>query len=242
MDISADVRSAVEDRAGQPSSSTCLIRLPASRSTSTRTPQSLATWSPRSSAWSTTAGRGSTSSPARRTHRPTSAPPSSARACSSRSARTARWRSGRGRGSSSASSTGRVTAPSTSAFSRMIEVEGLTKKYGSTVAVDDLSFSVSPGPSPGSSDRTARASPRRCAQFSGWSGRLPGRRPCSACSTASSTGPCAGSAPCSRRSTPIPAGRVGTTSASWPSPEASRDRGWTRCCRWSTCVRRVDAA
>ena len=45
----------------------------------------------------------------------------------------------------------------------MIEVEALTKRYGSTLAVDDLSFSVEPGGSPASSARTARASRRRCA-------------------------------------------------------------------------------
>ena len=44
-----------------------------------------------------------------------------------------------------------------------IEVRGLTKRYGKTVAVDDLSFEVHPGGSPASSDPTAPASRPRCA-------------------------------------------------------------------------------
>ena len=46
----------------------------------------------------------------------------------------------------------------------MIEVEGLTKRYKETVAVDDLSFEMrARARSPGSSVRTDPASRRPCA-------------------------------------------------------------------------------
>ncbi len=45
----------------------------------------------------------------------------------------------------------------------MIEVSTLTKRYGDTVAVDDLSFTVPSGQVTGSSDPTAPGSPPRCA-------------------------------------------------------------------------------
>ena len=45
----------------------------------------------------------------------------------------------------------------------MIVTHGLTKRYGKTVAVDDLSFTVPPASSPASSARTDRASPPPCA-------------------------------------------------------------------------------
>ena len=44
-----------------------------------------------------------------------------------------------------------------------IEVTDLHKKYGQTVALDGLSFTVRPGRSPGSSAPTAPASRPRCA-------------------------------------------------------------------------------
>jgi len=44
---------------------------------------------------------------------------------------------------------------------RVIEVNGLTKRYGAR-PVDNLSFTVRPDTSPGSSDRTGPARPRRC--------------------------------------------------------------------------------
>ena len=44
----------------------------------------------------------------------------------------------------------------------MIEARGLVKRYGSTTAMDNLSFDVRPGTVTGSSARTARASPPRC--------------------------------------------------------------------------------
>jgi ABC-2 type transport system ATP-binding protein len=44
----------------------------------------------------------------------------------------------------------------------LIEVRGLTKRYGDTVAVDDLTFDVRPGVVTGFLVRTAQASPRRC--------------------------------------------------------------------------------
>ena len=45
----------------------------------------------------------------------------------------------------------------------MIEAHELTKRYGDTTAVHSLSFTIAPGTSPGSSARTAPASPRPCA-------------------------------------------------------------------------------
>ena len=50
-----------------------------------------------------------------------------------------------------------------------IDVVGLTKRFGAVTAVDDLSFSCSPGGSPASSGPTAPARPPRCAACSGWS-------------------------------------------------------------------------
>ena len=44
----------------------------------------------------------------------------------------------------------------------LIEARGLTKRYGTTLAVDDLTFTVRPGRSPASSAPTAPASPPRC--------------------------------------------------------------------------------
>ena len=44
----------------------------------------------------------------------------------------------------------------------MIEIDGLTKRYGDKTAVDQLSFVVEPAWSPGSSARTGRESPPPC--------------------------------------------------------------------------------
>ena len=44
----------------------------------------------------------------------------------------------------------------------MIEADGVTKRYGTTLAVDDLSFTVPTASSPASSGPTAPASPRPC--------------------------------------------------------------------------------
>jgi ABC-2 type transport system ATP-binding protein len=44
----------------------------------------------------------------------------------------------------------------------MIEVRGLTKRYGDVLAVDDLSFDVEPGKVTGSSAPTGRGSRPRC--------------------------------------------------------------------------------
>jgi ATPase subunit of ABC transporter with duplicated ATPase domains len=49
------------------------------------------------------------------------------------------------------------------ADARMIEVEGLTKRYGETVAIEGVTFSASPGDILGFSGRTARENPPRCA-------------------------------------------------------------------------------
>ena len=46
---------------------------------------------------------------------------------------------------------------------RMIVVEGLTKRYGRTVAVDHLSFEVTPGVVTGFLGPTGRGSRRPCA-------------------------------------------------------------------------------
>ena len=45
----------------------------------------------------------------------------------------------------------------------MIEVTGITKRYGDTVAVDDLSFDVKPGQITGFLGRTGRGSRPPCA-------------------------------------------------------------------------------
>jgi ABC-type phosphonate transport system ATPase subunit len=45
----------------------------------------------------------------------------------------------------------------------MIETRELTKRYGTTLAVADLSFTIQPGRVTGFSARTAPASRRRCA-------------------------------------------------------------------------------
>jgi ABC-type multidrug transport system ATPase subunit len=45
----------------------------------------------------------------------------------------------------------------------VIRLEGLTKRYGRTLAVDGLTFDVRPGRVTGSSARTGPASRRRCA-------------------------------------------------------------------------------
>ena len=59
-----------------------------------------------------------------------------------------------------------------------VEFTGLTKRFGSLTAVDDLTFTVAPGPDhrlPRA--RTAPARPRRCGCCSAWSGRRPAPRP-----------------------------------------------------------------
>ena len=51
----------------------------------------------------------------------------------------------------------------------MIEVQNLTKRYGTVTAVDDISFRVENGAkSSGSWDRTAQARQRRCAYLTGY--------------------------------------------------------------------------
>ena len=45
----------------------------------------------------------------------------------------------------------------------MIEAGGLTKRYGDTLAVDNLSFSVAPGKITGFLARTGPGRPPRCA-------------------------------------------------------------------------------
>jgi ABC-2 type transport system ATP-binding protein len=43
-----------------------------------------------------------------------------------------------------------------------IEVDGLRKRFGPTVALDGMTFTVAPGQVTGSSARTGPASPPRC--------------------------------------------------------------------------------
>ena len=83
----------------------------------------------------------------------------------------------------------------------MIEVNDLTKRYGGTTAVDDLSFTVRPGqvtgflgPNGAGKSTTLRIDPRP--------GRAHQRRPppSTACRSATDRAACVTSAPCSTRS------------------------------------------
>ena len=112
----------------------------------------------------------------------------------------------------------------------MIVTHGLTKRYGKTLAVDDLSFTVSPGvvtgflgPNGSGKSTTMRMILGLDRPDAGPAARqrLRLRR--------AVAGRCARSAPCS---TPRPSTRAAapaTTCAGWPRPTTSRGRGSTRC-------------
>lgn len=50
----------------------------------------------------------------------------------------------------------------------MITLRGLTKRYGKTLAVDDLDLRIHPGRSPASWDPTAPAKPPPCGWCWAW--------------------------------------------------------------------------
>ena len=52
-------------------------------------------------------------------------------------------------------------------MTEVVRVRALTKRYGDTAAVDDVTFALPAGTVPGSSDPTARARPPRCGSCSG---------------------------------------------------------------------------
>ena len=113
-----------------------------------------------------------------------------------------------------------------------ITIDRLTKRYGAVCAVDDLSFSLEPGPSPASSAPTAPASRRRC----GCCWASPGRRPAGRHRGTSLRR--APDTPRSRRRTPRPrrlppeTHLAETRCGSWPAPAASRTDESTR--SWSS--------
>ena len=197
-------------------SSTCRTRLPASRSTSTPTPRSRAISRQRSSAWSTTAGRGEHVEPGEEnapTHvRAALMGPSVRRPAPRRRLAGARHVAGhlllRVRRAARPNRLRQRLA------SIVIEVEGLTKRYGSTLAVDDLSFSVTAG----NGHRVPRAERRREVDDDARDSRPRASdvredgRPRRAVPRARPS-PSGASARCSRRSTRIRAGRDETTCA-----------------------------
>ena len=116
----------------------------------------------------------------------------------------------------------------------MIEARGLTKRYGSTLAVDNLSFSVEPGKvtgflgpngagktttmrlilGPGPADRR-HGDRRRAAVRRGWRTR------------------CARSARCWTRRRCTAAAAPTTTCCAWPRPTTCPGGGSARCSSWS---------
>ena len=62
----------------------------------------------------------------------------------------------------------------------MIEAKDLAKRYGDTLAVDDLSFTVHPGWQPGSWAPAGRGNRPRCGSLRGWMPRTAGTSPSTA--------------------------------------------------------------
>ena len=105
-----------------------------------------------------------------------------------------------------------------SASWNMITIENLTKQYGTTLAVDDVSFTARRAGSPVSSDRTGPGSRPPCGSWSGSPGPTPGAPPSPGAATWTCPTRASRSASCwtPRPSTPAaPAGR------SSPSPSRS---------------------
>ena len=109
--------------------------------------------------------------------------------------------------------------------------DGLTKRFGSVLAVDDLSFALEPGtitgflgPNGAGKTTTLRMLLGLAAPTSGTRARV------RAALRASSTRRRCGSARCSRRPTSIPAVRAATTCARSAERPACPTRASTRCC------------
>ena len=97
-----------------------------------------------------------------------------------------------------------------------MSVQGLTKRFGDVLAVDQLTFQVDPGTVPASSVPTAPGRRPPCGCSSAWSARPPARPPSAAGRTPSCPTRPAWSGRCWRRAASTPAARPATTSASWP--------------------------
>ena len=103
----------------------------------------------------------------------------------------------------------------------LIEVEGLSKRFGKTQSPSPASASASSrGRSRAFSGRTARGNRRRCARCSGSCIPTRAARRCSAFRTASSSARSTASARCSRPARCTPGARAGTTCACSPRPRA----------------------
>ena len=111
----------------------------------------------------------------------------------------------------------------------MIEIREITKRFGSTVAVDDLSFDVHPGRVTGflGPNGSGKSTTMRC--MLGLDRFERGTTRSTASSTASSTGRCTRSARCSTPATSTRPDPGATTCAGWPPATASPRRGSTRC-------------
>ena len=111
----------------------------------------------------------------------------------------------------------------------MIEVRGLTKRYGDKLAVDDLTFTVRPGIVTGflGPNGAGKSTTMRMILGPGRADRR-ARRPSTAGRTASTPRRCTRPAPCWRPGRPTPAAAPTTTCWRWPRPAASAGRGWTR--------------
>ena len=105
-----------------------------------------------------------------------------------------------------------------------ITIEGLTKRFGEVVAVDDLSFEVDQGTVVGFLGPTGPARPPPYAPCSAWSPRPPAPPGSTASRIGSWPIPSATSARCWRPPASIPAAAPATTSGSSPPPPACPSR------------------
>jgi ABC-type uncharacterized transport system ATPase subunit len=104
----------------------------------------------------------------------------------------------------------------------MIEATGLTKRYGKTLAVNNLSFSVAAGQVTGFLGPNGAGKSTTMRMILGLDNPTGGRSPSGARSTTSSRNRCAPSARCSTRSGCTPTARRAPTCSGWRSPTASR--------------------
>jgi energy-coupling factor transporter ATP-binding protein EcfA2 len=113
----------------------------------------------------------------------------------------------------------------------VIEARHLSKRYGSRLAVDDLSFTVEPGKVTGFLGPNGAGRSTTMRLLLGLDRPDRGRRGTAAGPTGTSGSRCAPPGRCWRRRPFIPAAAHATTCAAWRRRIACRPGGWTRSSR-----------
>ena len=111
----------------------------------------------------------------------------------------------------------------------MIATHGLTKRYGRTLAVDDLSFTVTPGVVTGFLGPNGSGKSTTMRMIVGLDVPDAGSATVNGSPTPRCAGPCGRWVRCSMRRRSTPGGQPATICAGWPRRTTSTSGGWTRC-------------